>query len=252
MFDERRARRNFRLALTTFLIALISFLFEDLVIASYIYLIHTTKDVIAEFGWGHVPASRLSAFLWLSHNLRTLLLVGINVGGLATLFLFYFTARAVPCLGVKQNFRPWLTALSVLIPFYSIYRPWAGLGEVRNTLTEARRAQRLPASGIQGTNEATVVYAITLLGCGVVDYALAIYALQLNTTYAGMHGPDQFNNYLNAMIGLNLVHFTSLTISLVVATWYWWGMLALLRAALSLPASEAPADRSGDLEASIA
>jgi hypothetical protein len=236
---QQNAQRNYRRARAAFLIAVVAFSIELLTMAAYVYLIYSAQSAIADFGWGNVPPSRLSEFIWLSGAMEPILIGCVIVSGIATMFLFYFAALSLQREGVKQYFGPALTAWSVLIPFYGLYRPWAGLGEVRNTLLAARAERRLPAAGIRGANAATVFYAIMIVIYSVSEEGVGKYASDIMATSDDAGGAEQFNSYVENLSGLFSVNIILAATFLIVVLWYWIGMLRLIKTSLSLePASD--------------
>jgi len=239
---DAAARRNYRLALAAFVIGLAAFVFEAIVTIAYIGLIQSTQDAVTEFGWGNVPPERLEPFIRLSGAMGPLLIGCVLVASIATMFLFYFAARSLRREGIKQHFGPALTAWSSLIPFYNFYRPWAGLGEVRNSLRQARREGKLPAAGIRGANAATVFYAIATVIYGIAQQGIGGYAGNIADSSDTINDAAQFNAFLGKLSGLFSLNAIVDAIFLLVVLWYWIGTLRLMSASLRLaPASvEAP------------
>ena len=233
---ELGVQRNYRRALAAFLVAVIAFSIEILAKAVYLFLIYGVQNAVTEFGWGHVPRARLSAFIWLSRAMGPTLIGSAVVAGIATMILFYFAALSLRRQGIKQHFGPALTAWSVLIPVYSLYRPWAGLGEVRNTLAQARQEHRLPAAGITGANAATVFLAVAVILYGVVGSAVGVFnTSHISAASGNLTGVERFNFVLSTLFDLFAVLAILQLIFLAITAWYWVGMFRLIKTSLSLP-----------------
>ncbi len=237
--------RNYRCALAAFLVAVVAFSIGTLSKIVYLFLVHGALNTITEFAWGHIPPERLNAFIWLSEAMGPILIGCFLVSGIATMVLFYFAALSLRRVGMKQYFGPALTAWSLIIPFYSLYRPWAGLGEVRNTLAQAQREQRLPAAGITGANAATVFYAIMMVIYSVAGYVLGIYADQISASSGNLTGAAGFTSYLNEMFNLFSLFIIVELIFLAAVVWYWVGMFWLIKASLSLQLTVADLSQGG-------
>jgi hypothetical protein len=231
---ELDVQRNYRRALAMFLVVVIAISIEILTEVVYLFLISGAQNAVTEFAWGHVPRARLSAFIWLSRAVGPILIGSLLVRSIATMILFYFAALSLRGRGIKQYFGPALTAWSLLIPFYSLYRPWAGLGEVRNTLAQARQEHRLPAAGITGANAATVLLAVTFVLYGLGGGAVGVFQ-KISASSGNLTGAARFTFLLNTLIDSFAVLATLQLIVLAVTVWYWVGMFRLIKTSLSLP-----------------
>jgi hypothetical protein len=235
---DKAARRSYRWALAIFVVAVLAFFFEIVMMIGYAALASSTKDAIAEFGWGNVPPERLQPFIQASNAFGPIIVFCILVSGGGTMLLFYFAARSLRREGIKQYFGPALTAWSLLIPFYGFYRPWAGLGEVRNTLRQARREGRLPLAGIRGANAATVFYAIMVGLYSLASKIIELAADRLSNS-DNINGAAAFNSYLDELAGLIGLDAGVSVILLIVVLVYWIATLRLIRKSLTLPPSAA-------------
>src|SRR5712691_5605873 len=156
-----------------------AFAIQIVAMGSYVFLALELRNDIARFGWGNVPADRVGGYVWLAEHIWPILFATSVLAFIAAIFLFYQAGKILTHLGLKQHFGPTLTAWSLLIPLYCFYRPWAGLGEVRNTLLDIRRERHLPPSGIKGPNGATVFYAISFYVYMLADRLMDRYADRL-------------------------------------------------------------------------
>jgi hypothetical protein len=127
-----------------------------------------------QYGWGHVPVANLNPFTWMSENLQYFLVIGVILYFFAFIYLMYQTAATLDHLRVSKHLNPTMTALSIFIPFYCLYRPWAGLGEVRNTLAAAISRGSIPFEGVRGANGSTVFFSICTALCLVAQHASQI------------------------------------------------------------------------------
>jgi hypothetical protein len=211
---------------------------------SYVVLSYSAQDSIRQFGWGRVPPERLSAFVWLSDNLSALDVTTFLVTGASALFLMYRVALILRTLELQQYFGPGLTTLSIFIPFYSFYRPWAGLGEVRNTLTDAIRERRLPEAGIRGANAPTVVYAISVFSFVLADKMLGNAANQMIPKQE-FKSAAPYLAFLDQMSTIFIAQSVAALIFLAIASWYWLSTIRLAKDVLMMkPLHQDPDDWS--------
>jgi hypothetical protein len=226
--SDSEKRKHYRLMLGTFVAFVIVFGLQILLIATYTFLIYSTQGFLSQYGWGKIPPGNLTAFFWLSEHIGELSLIGLILGTVVSLLLVYRAAKTLSVLKVKQNFGPGLTVLSLFIPFYCFYRPWAGLGEVRNTLLDTLREHRVPEAGITGANGETVIYAIALFAYMAFEKTIGRMAEGLVPKEEFKNGTE-FNVYLEGVSNLFLTDIAVSTIYLLVLVWYWIGFLKLIK-----------------------
>jgi len=231
------ARANYRVACIAFAILLCALVAQILVIVGYLYVSRSADEALREFGWGRVPRERFAAFLWASRHFQVITIALLITWGIACLVLIDRAARSLRILGVRQYFGPGLTVWSVFIPFYCLYRPWAGLGEVRNTLSNARRERRLPPAGIRGANSPTVFYGIAVFAYLTADKIAGRYADMVVTA---PRNANEFHANISFMSNFLSFELFILAALLGATTWYWLGMIRLLKqtSMLTAPSEE--------------
>jgi hypothetical protein len=230
-------QKNHRFILAGFSIWLAGLAAQIAIIGVYVVLIRSVQAAIHEFGWGNVPPERLSTFLWLSDNLVVLTVTPVVIATAAGLFVIYRLALILRSLKVEQHFGPGLTVGSMFIPFYSFYRPWAGLGEVRNTLTIARREGRLAEKGIRGANAATVVYGVSVFAYLAVMRLLDKEA-DLATPKGEFSGAAHYLAFLDQISAMFMVQIVTTVIFIAITSWYWLRTASLAkRVSMIRPAS---------------
>jgi hypothetical protein len=226
--NDSAKHKHYRFMLGTFVTVVVVLGIQILLKATYILLIYSTQGAFSQYGWGNVPPENLSAFIWFSEHLEAMLLAGFVLVTPAILLLVYRAAKTLSILEVKQNFGPGLTVLSLFIPFYSFYRPWAGLGEVRNTLLDTLREHRAPEAGITGANGETVIYAIALFAYMAFEKIVGRMAEGLVPKEEIKNGTE-FNIYLEGVSNLFLTEIAVSTTFLLVLVWYWTSFLKLIK-----------------------
>src|SRR5262249_53259052 len=186
---------------------------------------------------GRVPRERFPAVLLAARPFQGITIGLLITWGIACLVLIDRAARSLRILGVRQYFGPGLTVWSVFIPFYCLYRPWAGLGEVRNTLSNARRERRLPPAGIRGANSPTVFYGIAVFAYLTADKIAGRYADMVVTA---PRNANEFHANISFMSNFLSFELFILAALLGATTWYWLGMIRLLKqtSMLTAPSEE--------------
>ena len=226
--NDSAKRKHYRFMLGTFVTVVVVFGIQILLMATYVFLNYSTQGALSQYGWGNVPPENLSAFIWFSDHIEAMLLVGVVLGLAAFLLLIYRAAKTLSILEVKQNFGAGLTVGSLFIPFLCFYRPWAGLGEVRNTLRDTLSERRLPDAGITGANGETVIYAIAFFVYATIDKVIAVWAFSL-VPKEEINNGTEFHVYLERVSNLFLTEIVVSTMYHLVLLWYWIGFLKLTK-----------------------
>jgi hypothetical protein len=226
-------QNNYRHLFGGIIVVFAAFAVQIIAMGAYIFLALELQNDIIRFGLDNVPADRLGGYIWLSQYIWPILFIASVVAFIAAMLLFYQAGKTLVFLGVKQYFGPTLTAWGLLIPFYCVYRPWAGLGEVRNTLSDARRERRIPPSGVRGANGETIFYAISFYAYMLTDRFIDRYADRLLASDP-VNSSATANLYLDKMSELLFIATLITVIFLGISVWYWMGVIRLFKHVLSL------------------
>jgi hypothetical protein len=197
-----------------------------------VYAIGASTD-ISTYGYGHVPTERLRTFVSLSDALPTVTAVVGYASVVVFVVLVYQTAVVPSRLGTKFVLSPVMTTVSLFIPLYNFYRPWAGLGEVINTLRSALATRAVPLKGIRGANAFTVTLALA-------SYSFLIFQKIIGKS-AEATGASKVADQTSALRLLGELSNLFLVDALVTLVYvallyaYWSTILRLFKEALRLP-----------------
>jgi len=105
----------------------------------------TFNNLVATYGWGHVPPSSLPiSSTTTTYVYEALYFIG-HVGWLAAFYWGMFSARkyaeALGIDGYQWSYR-W-TFISLFIPILNLVRPWLGFGEIRRSIVASHRDKTL-------------------------------------------------------------------------------------------------------------
>ena len=101
----------------------------------------TFRDLVAIYGWGHVPPASLPISINSADNIaEALSMFGLPAAfGMVVMGMLYARkcAEAVGISGYHWTSR-W-TIISLFIPFLCLVRPWLGFGEIRRSIVASHR-----------------------------------------------------------------------------------------------------------------
>lgn len=200
---------------------------------TYVFYCYGLLRDVHYFGWGKVPPTSMKGFLWLSDNLEWMATVLSYSSVVVFAVLVYQTATLLDRLGVAQHLGPGMTTGSLFIPFYNFYRPWAGLGEVANTLEVTVTRRNIPFIGIRGANVGTVVLAISIYSFALFEKFIGLYAADMAKRPSGTEAAGIA--YLTDASFIFIVETLLTGVLLSVVVWYWTRIMRNYRDAAALP-----------------
>jgi hypothetical protein len=134
----------------------------------YTTLIFDAIRAIKQFGFGQIPRERFALFLLVSEHWDMAFLAMLLFFAICWLMLLWKTANALKALGVSQHFKPSWTVMSLSIPLWNLYRPWAGLAEVRRTVKNYSVTGSAPSHELRGFDRATFGLGFTVVVFNIV------------------------------------------------------------------------------------
>jgi hypothetical protein len=210
---------------------------------TYVFYCYGLLTDLHYFGWGRVPSANMKGFMWLSDNLEWIATALSYSSVAAFTYLVYQTAAILERLGVNKHLSTAMTTASLFIPFYTFYRPWAGLGEVANTLDAAVSRRSIPFLGIRGTNARTVVLALIVYAYAISEKVIGLYTAEMAKRQLGTEPAAV--SFLTDISFIFIVELLLTGILLGVVFWYWTGVIRNYHDALLFPSA---ADRtSGEI-----
>lgn len=188
---------------------------------------------IGRFGWGKVPNENLRAYIWLGENIPPVSTFLSYLTVVLFVYLVYQTAALLDRLAVKKHLSSGMTAVSLFIPIYTFYRPWAGLGEVANTLAATEARSTIPYEGERGTNVGTVVLALAIYGYALAEKLLGVHIADIEKRDSSSEAASI--SIINDIASLFLLESIFTLVILGVVYWYWSRIIQQYHSALSLP-----------------
>lgn len=200
---------------------------------TYVFYCYGLLTDIHHFGWGKVPNANLKGFLWVSDNLEWISTTIAYSSVVVFAFLIYQTASVLERLGVNKHLGTGMTTASLFIPFYNFYRPWAGIGEVSNTLDAAVARRSIPFIGIRGANTSTVILALAIYTYALVEKFFGVYAAEIGKRQFGSQTAGL--SFLSDISFLVIVETLLTGVFLGVVVWYWTRIIRNYHDAISFP-----------------
>jgi hypothetical protein len=174
----------------------ICFLLFSSAIIWQIYIYGQLKTLLQQYGFAKIPPAVLPIGIEYSDNV---VLVCSVVWFLAILICLFYSFSQLylilkTTLKKKMYYTYRMTVLSTLIPLFNLYRPWAGLSEIRKEFI-ARRSGRTTYK-----DYATIVFAIFLItSLLLIIRTLSYVSLIIKST------PDYTSGLFDAVIIMELI-----------------------------------------------
>jgi uncharacterized membrane protein YhdT len=160
-----------------------------------LWFLSRLQTLVATYGWGHVPHGQIGNTHWVLFAS-----IALPISALVLSYSFLFTAMArarriateAGVTGYEFGFG-W-TVGSIFVPFWSLYRPWVGLAEIRDSIFGTLRDGRAgEAWRTERASDASWILAGTQIIGGVLAFAVS-FGLRETTP----HSAEAFSAWMAA------------------------------------------------------
>jgi hypothetical protein len=185
-----------------------------------IYIYGQLKSLLQQYGFAKIPAGELPIGVEYSDNI----VFGLFVVWLLSIAIGLFYANYQLYLILKTTFKKQMyytyrmTVVSTLIPIFNLYRPWAGLSEIRKEFVSRRRRNA------NYKDYVTIVFAVFLIiSLLVIIRTLSYISLITNHTEAYTSG------FFDALIIFELVYFSLVVFVTFITYFYCYNVIDAAR-----------------------